>query len=94
MKYLIILLTIYLTSCVSIREYNTVVPFPKQNISTIEIRKLIGGDPDTLAYALIQGDKCTIYLRQYPKCLAHEVRHCYEGNWHEGRDSDEWCYGK
>lgn len=35
---------------------------------------------------------CVIILRQYPVCLLHEIRHCLEGNWHEGRTSDEDCY--
>ena len=34
---------------------------------------------------------CVIILRQYPICLLHEIRHCLEGNWHEGRTSDEDC---
>ena len=34
---------------------------------------------------------CIIILREYPKCLLHEIRHCLEGNWHEGRNSDEDC---
>lgn len=34
---------------------------------------------------------CVIHLREYPTCLAHEVRHCYEDNWHAGRDTDEDC---
>jgi len=35
---------------------------------------------------------CEITLREYPTCLLHEIRHCIEGNWHEGRTSDEDCY--
>lgn len=36
---------------------------------------------------------CHVILRQYPVCLLHELRHCFEGNWHEGRDSGEDCGG-
>jgi hypothetical protein len=25
---------------------------------------------------------CIINLRQYPRCLLHEIRHCSEGHWH------------
>ena len=34
---------------------------------------------------------CIITLRKYPACLLHEIRHCFEGQWHPGRDSDEDC---
>ena len=34
---------------------------------------------------------CVITLAKYPLCLLHEIRHCLEGNWHEGRDSFEDC---
>lgn len=92
MNYVILLLTLYLTSCVAIVEHNTRVSFPPPKPMNIEIRKLVGGNQSTLAYAEIYPDNiCIIYLRKYPQCLAHEVRHCYEGNWHEGRHTDEGC---
>jgi hypothetical protein len=34
---------------------------------------------------------CIITLREYPVCLLHEIRHCFEGQWHPGRDTDEDC---
>lgn len=34
---------------------------------------------------------CRVILKQYPKCLLHEVRHCVEGNWHEGHESSQDC---
>ena len=34
---------------------------------------------------------CIVTLRQYPECLLHEIRHCFEGQWHPGRTSDEDC---
>lgn len=36
-------------------------------------------------------DTCIIALRRYPECLLHEIRHCIEGDWHPGRNSDEDC---
>lgn len=80
-----------MTGCATFIEHNTVVPFPERTVSYIEIRKLSGGDPNVLAYADITGTTCIIYLRNYPRCLAHEVRHCYEGNWHERRKTSEMC---
>ncbi len=38
------------------------------------------------------GNRCVIKLREYPKCLQHEVRHCIEGNWHEGKETTEDCF--
>ncbi|MES2917031.1 MAG: hypothetical protein V4729_00275 [Pseudomonadota bacterium] len=37
---------------------------------------------------------CSIRLRRetYPYCLLHELRHPFEGNFHEGRHSTEDCH--
>lgn len=35
--------------------------------------------------------ECAVTLRKYPICLAHEVRHCLEGDFHPGRRSTEDC---
>ena len=35
---------------------------------------------------------CKITLREYPTCLLHEIRHCTEGNWHAGRETDKDCF--
>ena len=34
---------------------------------------------------------CVITLRQYPECLLHEIRHCFEGQWHDARPNSEDC---
>lgn len=80
-----------LSGCTTFVEHNKRVTFPTQTTSTIEVRKLVGGNYNVRAYAEITGNTCVIYLRSYPQCLAHEVRHCFEGNWHEGRHTDEDC---
>lgn len=43
----------------------------------------------TLGTATRNGNTCIIRLREYPYCLQHEVRHCLEGNFHQGRKSGE-----
>lgn len=92
MKYLTLLAICLIAACATIREYNTVVKFPVQTKTSIEVKQLRGGDLNVRAYAELYPDgKCIIYLRQYPQCLSHEVRHCLEGNWHEGRKSEEGC---
>ena len=35
---------------------------------------------------------CKITLKNYPKCLAHEVRHCIESHWHDSKPNGEYCY--
>ena len=32
--------------------------------------------------AEIDNGSCTIRLREYPRCLLHEIRHCIEGDFH------------
>jgi hypothetical protein len=46
----------------------------------------------TLGIARTSLGVCEITLREYPICLLHEIRHCVEGSWHEGRETDEDCY--
>ena len=37
--------------------------------------------------------ECRVILREYPICLLHELRHCFEGHWHSpGIDNTEDCY--
>lgn len=38
------------------------------------------------------GRYCTLYLKEYPICLKHGVRHCLEGNWHTVQDADKDCF--
>lgn len=45
----------------------------------------------TPGWASWAGGACHITLRQYPQCLAHEVRHCFEGDWHAGHRTGEDC---
>lgn len=93
MKLFILILSILLSSCTQFIEHNTRVDFPANTNMKIEIRKLKGGNLNTLAYTEVYpNNSCIIYLRNYPQCLSHEVRHCYEGDWHKGRKTDEDCY--
>jgi len=38
------------------------------------------------SYVMLSNGTCLIMLRQYPICLAHEVRHCLEGHFHSGEE--------
>lgn len=36
---------------------------------------------------------CTVILLEYPICLEHELKHCYEGSWHPRHEAnDDFCY--
>ena len=35
-------------------------------------------------------NECVIQLRDYPNFLGHEVRHCFEGHWHEGKNGEQY----
>ena len=39
-------------------------------------------------------DTCTVWLRRstYPRCLQHEIRHCFEGPFHGNNASSEDCF--
>lgn len=75
-----------LTAC---NSFNAPAPVLQRHASIINVR--IDPALPTLGMATWQGDLCTITLRQYPVCLAHEVRHCLEGDWHAGKNSTEDC---
>ena len=56
----------------------------QRNVSTITVESdpmlLVRDGKNGVAY--VNGSTCKVVLNEYPKCLAHEVRHCYEGAWH------------
>lgn len=39
----------------------------------------------------IDDGTCHIRLAKYPKCLLHEIRHCFEGDYHPNEASDDDC---
>jgi len=51
-------------------------------------------EPNKLGQATMGTHLCSIEIRKdvYPNCVTHEVMHCMSGDWHKGRDSDEFCY--
>lgn len=90
-KFAAAIFTILISGCATFVEHNSRHTNPNRSM-VIEIKELRSTDINVLGEATIYGNKCVVALRNYPKCLAHEIRHCYEGNWHEGRNSDEDCY--
>ena len=100
----IFLICLLLTGCAAFEpeQYNL-----QRQISTITIKvdPMLGMLPNSegesrAGEATVVGDKCTIVLREYPVCLSHEVRHCFEGSWHPtstdypGNSDDCWTEGQ
>lgn len=90
MKYFI-LFTLLLTGCTATYHKQVQQRVSYDTVMYISVHKLEKGDPTIKAYAEITGNQCKIYLRSYPQCLKHEIRHCFEGNWHQGRETDKDC---
>jgi hypothetical protein len=67
-------------------------PAPVLERTTSVITVKVDPNLKTKGIATWAGSLCTITLREYPVCLQHEVRHCFEGNWHEGRETTEDCF--
>ena len=64
---------------------------PKRVTDTSIITISVDPQLSTPGWASWHGNTCHITLRQYPQCLAHEVRHCFEHDWHPGRRTGEDC---
>jgi hypothetical protein len=55
-------------------------------VTVVEVKRL-----PTLGRATWVNGMCYIALREYPTCLAHEVRHCLEGKWHGNEPNHDDC---
>ena len=100
----ILIICLLLTGCAAFdpEPYNIIHPISQ---ITITVDPMLGMMPDqyeshVAGVARVNGDTCHITLREYPVCLAHEVRHCFEGAWHPeqsdtfpGNDDDCWQDG-
>lgn len=71
--------------------YHPPVPI-RHNVNVI-IKTDIPLKPGVLGISVYnhKSNTCIVMLREYPICLLHELRHCFEGEWHPDRPSDEDC---
>lgn len=83
-----------LLACLLLTGCDSFYSEPKPTLKYPGFVMTIKVDPNlpTLGLAELTPGICKITLREYPVCLLHEVRHCTEGLWHEGRETDEDCY--
>lgn len=49
---------------------------------------------NTFADASANQGFCVVRIKRsvYPDCIKHEIRHCFEGNWHVGHESHDDCF--
>jgi hypothetical protein len=67
-------------------------PLPIISASSFTLKIAQAPTLDTQGRAVYGPGQCYVFLRQYPTCLLHEIRHCIEGNWHEEALNDDDCY--
>lgn len=79
-----LMLCLLLAGCAAPQTYT--IERKTVKITVVEVKQL-----PTLGRASWSKDTCFIALREYPKCLAHEVRHCLEGKWHGDSLNDSDC---
>ena len=83
-----LLLCLMLTGCSAFKPQQTYTLERKTvKVTVVEVRQL-----PTLGHAAWTKDTCFIALREYPKCLQHEMRHCLEGKWHGDTKNDDDCF--
>jgi hypothetical protein len=80
------LLCLMLTGCAAPQVYN--IERKTVTVTVVEVKGL----PTLGRASWGNNGMCFIALREYPKCLQHEMRHCLEGKWHDEKPNDEGCY--
>lgn len=93
MKALILAALIALPGCSTFNAQRGVPLY-----SEINARVVLTDDikDDRHGYASWDGSLCTIFIKrsQYPFCMAHELRHCFEHYWHDERPNDTDCHAQ
>ena len=91
MKYLLLCLSLLSVGCATTHNIQT---------DNVDIKFTIVDElPNrALATALFDfhNNICLVKIRRdvYPYCIVHEIRHCVEGNWHEGVSTTYDCFVK
>ena len=64
---------------------------PALHRNTTTVTVIEAPELDTRGRAIWDSEHCTIFLREYPKCLTHEMMHCLSGKWHGNLPNDDYC---
>ena len=82
-----LLLCLMLTGCASFDAPKPVMGRSTVKVTVVEVKGL----PTLGRASWGNNGMCFIALREYPRCLQHEMRHCLEGKWHDEKPNDEGC---
>ena len=71
-------------------------PIPKYDQVSITINlvdKISINKRNISGAAYCAGNSCRLEVlrSKYPRCILHEIRHAFEGNWHEGWETADYC---
>ena len=81
-----LLLCLMLTGCAAPQTYT--LERKTVTVTVVEVKGL----PTLGRASWSNNGTCFIALREYPKCLQHEMRHCLEGKWHGDTKNDDDCF--
>ena len=87
-----------LVGCIGLYSYAFPAPKHSNVVALIELTDTLDREGDrvlaTTTYREGAENVCYIKIKPevYPNCIQHEVMHCFSGDWHEGYDTDDYCY--
>lgn len=91
MKPFLLLTSALLTGCASFGS--TVLPIENPTVTVLLHNNVKFDNPrvrgDARWWYVGKQKYCLIRLREYPYYLGHEMRHCFEGYWHDERPNGE-----
>lgn len=89
-KVIFPLMLILLSGCTTATPYQVIQTNLELKLSVVKSLPAVKGKPQ-LARTTVGNGFCFIELTKYPKCLLHEIRHCFEGDWHKGKETTQDC---
>lgn len=91
MKTLLALLLLMLTGCAAFTPPTYAIKSDMQLVSITLTEDLPAG---INGHADWSGPVCVVKLRKshYPRCIQHEVDHCFRGAWHGRMPNSDQCW--
>ena len=89
MKSVIAVLCLMLSGCAIFSA-----PVPRHNQVSVTVELVDSLPNNYTGMAVWNGPSCHVRLLRsaYPRCLQHEIRHCFEGPFHGNHASSEDCF--